>query len=63
MAVFKVKYGNKIFNKNEWAEFPQERFRMTEDLINSGTLIGKSKEEVRHLLTIANKPIICIETL
>ena len=51
LAFFKGKYGSKQFNKKKWAEYPQERYRMTDNLIKSGILIGKTKEEVLNLLT------------
>lgn len=51
----KLNFGDRQFHKKAWAEFPQKRYRMTEDLIRSKILIGKTKEEVVKLLTNDSK--------
>jgi hypothetical protein len=43
---FKSYYPDKDFNRNEWINNENKRFEMTEDLIESEILIGKTKKEV-----------------
>jgi hypothetical protein len=38
------------FNQEEWMSNPDERFRMSEDIIDSRMLIGKTKAEIEILL-------------
>jgi hypothetical protein len=38
------------FNKNEWNSNVEERFKMSEDIIDSELLIGKTQEEAIQLL-------------
>lgn len=48
---FSVSYYPKTdFNKQEWNENKEERYKMSNDIINSEILIGKTKEEVIELL-------------
>lgn len=39
------------FDKETWAIQPDQRFKQVNDLINSELLLGKTKKEVRALLT------------
>jgi hypothetical protein len=49
--IFSVSYYPKIdFNKQEWNENKEERYKMSNDIIKSEILIGKTKEEVIELL-------------
>ncbi len=43
-------YPKEEFNRKEWISNPQERYEMTENIIESNMLIGKSKDEVIKLL-------------
>ena len=43
-------YPEKEFNKDEWETNIEERYMMSEDIIDSEILIGKSKQEVIELL-------------
>lgn len=43
-------YPNNDFNKEEWISNQDERFKLSEDLIESKILIGKTKQEVIQLL-------------
>ncbi|OPZ31257.1 MAG: hypothetical protein BWZ00_00612 [Bacteroidetes bacterium ADurb.BinA174] len=49
--IFSVSYYPKTdFNKQEWNENKEERYKMSNDIIKSDILIGKTKEEVIELL-------------
>jgi hypothetical protein len=49
--LFSVSYYPKTdFNKQEWNENKKERYKMSNDIIKSEILIGKTKEEVIELL-------------
>lgn len=39
------------FDENHWKKYPNERYKMADDLIKSQILINKSKNEVRTLLS------------
>jgi hypothetical protein len=43
-------YPSKDFDKVEWKSNIEERYKMSEDIIDSDILIGKSKQEVIELL-------------
>jgi len=43
-------YPTKDFNKQEWESNPQERYKMSENIIDSKILIGKTKKEIVKLL-------------
>lgn len=43
-------YPKEAFNRLEWINNPQERYEMSENIIESNMLIGKSKDEVIKLL-------------
>lgn len=43
-------YPSKDFDKQEWKSNIEERYQMSEDIIDSEILIGKSKQEVIELL-------------
>jgi hypothetical protein len=43
-------YPQKTFDKKEWQEKTEERYKMSSDIIKSEILIGMSKEEVTDLL-------------
>lgn len=47
-------YPKKEFNKEEWKTNIEERYKMTENIIDSRILIGKTKEEVIELLGTDN---------
>lgn len=49
--IFSISYYPKTdFDKNEWNENIEERYKMSKDIIKSEMLIGKTKEEVIKLL-------------
>jgi len=49
--IFSVSYYPKTdFNKQEWNENKEERYKMSNDIIKSEMLIGKTKEEVIEIL-------------
>lgn len=49
--IFSVSYYPKTdFDKQEWNNKKEERYKMSKDIINSEMLIGKTKEEVIELL-------------
>jgi len=49
--LFSDSYYTKIeFNQSEWMSNPEERFMMSEDIIDSRMLIGKTQEEVKQIL-------------
>ena len=49
--IFSVSYYPKTdFNMQEWNENKEERYKMSNDIIKSDILIGKTKEEVIELL-------------
>lgn len=49
--IFSISYYPKTdFDKNEWNENIEERYKMSNDIIKSEMLIGKTKEEVIKLL-------------
>jgi hypothetical protein len=49
--IFSVSYYPKTdFNKQKWNENKEERYKMSNDIIKSEILIGKTKEEVIELL-------------
>lgn len=43
-------YPPNYFDRQEWAVNYEERYKMSEDIIESKLLIGKTKEEITHLL-------------
>ena len=43
-------YPKEAFNRLEWINNPQERYEMSENIIESNMLIGKPKDEVIKLL-------------
>lgn len=43
-------YPTKDFDQQEWTSDIEHRFKMSEDLIDSEILIGKTKEEVKEVL-------------
>ena len=43
-------YPKEEFNHVEWIKYPQKRYEMSENIIESNMLIGKSKDEVIKLL-------------
>jgi hypothetical protein len=43
-------YPTNDFNKNEWNSNIEERYKMSEDIIESEILIGKTRDEVIELL-------------
>jgi len=43
--------GDRKFEKLEWSKNPNERYKMTSDLIKSNLIIGMNKKNVRALLT------------
>jgi hypothetical protein len=43
-------YPSNEFNKQEWEANHEERYKMSEDIIDSKMLIGKTKEEITRLL-------------
>ena len=49
--IFSVSYYPKTdFNKQEWNENKEERYKISNDIIKSEILIGKTKDEVIELL-------------
>lgn len=51
MLVFSYTYYPKTeFNKKVWHENKEERFKMSNDIIESNMLIGKTKQEVIEIL-------------
>lgn len=49
--MFSISYYPKIdFNKQQWHQNKEERYKMSEDIINTDMLIGKTKEEVISIL-------------
>lgn len=42
---------NLTFDEVYWKKYPNKRYRMSEDLVESKLLIGKSKKEVIDILT------------
>lgn len=49
--IFSISYYPKTdFNKSEWNENKEERYKMSKDIIKSEILVGKSKTEVIELL-------------
>jgi len=51
----------KTFNKSDWEIFPESRFTMSENIIKSNLLIGKTMEEVIDIL--GNKECIIREDI
>jgi hypothetical protein len=43
-------YPSNDFDKQEWEANVEERYKMSEDIIESKILIGKTKEEITKLL-------------
>lgn len=43
-------YPKNSFNKKEWLDNKEERYKLSDDIIDSKMLIGKTKNEVRKLL-------------
>lgn len=43
-------YPKKDFDKSEWNNHVEERYKMSQDIIDSKMLIGKTKSEVTELL-------------
>jgi uncharacterized membrane protein len=43
-------YPSNEFNKQEWETNVEERYKMSEDIIESEILIGKTKDEITELL-------------
>ncbi|OYU85382.1 MAG: hypothetical protein CFE24_02445 [Flavobacterium sp. BFFFF2] len=41
----------KNFDKAEWKKIPSERYKMVDDLVSSKILIGRTKDEVKEILT------------
>jgi len=48
--IFSSYHHQKYFNSEAWKEKPAQRFEMTENIIESDTLIGKSKAKIQQLL-------------
>ncbi|WP_020403793.1 hypothetical protein [Gracilimonas tropica] len=47
-------YPSKEFDQQEWMDEPSERYEMSEDIIESELLIGKTKKEVEKMLGPSN---------
>ncbi|HEV8506069.1 MAG TPA: hypothetical protein VGQ53_11735 [Chitinophagaceae bacterium] len=45
-------YPESKFEKNRWDEFPDKRYELSQDIIKSKMLIGKSKTDVRLILGV-----------
>jgi hypothetical protein len=43
-------YPERDFDKEKWKADIEKRYEMTDDLVDSGKLIGKTKDEVKELL-------------
>ena len=43
-------YPTKEFSQKGWTDNPSKRYEMTEDIIENNLLIGKTKDEILHLL-------------
>lgn len=50
LNIFSSYHHQKYFNSEAWLEKPALRFEMTENILNSGTLIGKTKSEIEQLI-------------
>lgn len=49
-------YPTHRFNKAEWLENPKKRYQLSDDIINSNVLIGKTKAEVKQMLGDEGNP-------
>ncbi len=49
-VVYVSYYPERDFDKEKWKTDIEKRYELTDDLIDSGRLIGKTKEEVKELL-------------
>jgi len=50
LNIFSSYHHQKYFNSEVWIEKPSLRFEMTENILKSDTLIGKTKTEIQELL-------------
>ncbi|WFA09041.1 hypothetical protein [Tissierella sp. Yu-01] len=51
IIIFTIKYKYEhTFSTNRWIEFPRERVKMVDSLLEKHVLVGKSKEEIIGLL-------------
>lgn len=50
LNIFSSYHHQKYFNSEVWIEKPSLRFEMTENILKSDTLIGKTKPEIQKLL-------------
>lgn len=47
---FATYYPERDFDKEKWKADIEKRYEMTDDLVDNGKLIGKTKEEIKELL-------------
>jgi hypothetical protein len=50
LNIFSSYYNEKYFNSEVWIEEPSSRYEMTNNILESDTLIGKTKPEIQQLL-------------
>ncbi len=50
LNIFSSYHHQKHFSTELWLEKPVMRYEMTNDIVKSNTLIGKTKPEIQHLL-------------
>jgi 4-amino-4-deoxy-L-arabinose transferase-like glycosyltransferase len=50
LNIFSSYHNEKYFNSEVWIEEPSSRYEMTNNILESDTLIGKTKPEIQHLL-------------
>lgn len=50
LNIFSSYYNEKYFNSEAWIEEPSLRYEMTNNILESDTLIGKTKPEIQQLL-------------
>jgi hypothetical protein len=50
LNIFSSYYNEKYFDSEVWIEEPSSRYEMTNNILESDTLIGKTKPEIQHLL-------------
>lgn len=50
LNIFSSYHNEKYFNSEAWIEEPSLRYEMTNNILESDTLIGKTKPEIQHLL-------------
>jgi hypothetical protein len=50
LNIFSSYHNEKYFNSEAWIEEPSSRYEMTNNILESDTLIGKTKPEIQQLL-------------